>query len=68
MGEYDQIFKIIYALYQNSLTGQTRWRIFTHNGSNNVDSHKDVPFGGFVDIAPHLGGEIPHKLQFLAHK
>ena len=25
----------------------------------------DVPFGGFVDIAPHFGGEIPPKPQFL---
>ena len=24
----------------------------------------DVPFGGFVDIAPHFGGEIPRKPQF----
>jgi len=25
----------------------------------------DVPFGGFVDTAPHFGGEIPPKPQFL---
>ena len=24
----------------------------------------DVSFGGFVDIAPHFGGEIPPKPQF----
>ena len=24
----------------------------------------DVPFGGFVDIATHFGGEIPRKPQF----
>ena len=24
----------------------------------------DMPFGGFVDIAPHFGGEIPRKPQF----
>jgi len=24
----------------------------------------DVPFGGFVDIAPHFGSEIPPKPQF----
>jgi len=23
-----------------------------------------VPFGGFVDIAPHFGGEIPKKNNF----
>ena len=48
----------------NSPTGQTRRRIFTLYGSNDADSRKDVPFGGFVDIAPHFGGEIPRKPQF----
>ena len=24
----------------------------------------DVPFGGFVNTAPHFGGEIPPKPQF----
>jgi len=48
----------------NSPTGQTRRRIFTLDGSNDADSRKDVPFGGFVDIAPHFGGEIPRKPQF----
>ena len=38
----------------NSPTGQTRRRIFTLDGSNDADSRKDVPFGGFVDIAPHF--------------
>ena len=28
----------------------------------------DVPFGGFVDIAPRFGGEIPPKPQFLGRK
>ena len=49
----------------NSPTGQTRRRIFTLDDSNDADSRKDVPFGGFVDIAPHFGGEIPRKKQFL---
>ena len=48
----------------NSPTGQTRRRIFTIDGSNDADSRKDVPFGSFVDIAFHLGGEIPQKPQF----
>ena len=43
----------------NSPTGQTRRRIFTRDGSNDADSRKDVPFGGFVGI-----GEIPPKPQF----
>ena len=48
----------------NSPTGQTRRRIFTLDGSNDADSRKDVPFGGFVDIASHSWGEIPQKPQF----
>ena len=30
--------------FGNSPTGQTRRRIFTHDGSNDADSRKDVPF------------------------
>jgi len=45
----------------NSSTGQTGRRIFTLDGSNDGDSRKDVPFGGFVDIAPLFEGEIPPK-------
>jgi len=52
----------------NSPTGQTRRRIFTLDGSNDADSRKDVPFGGFVDIAPHFGGEISRKPQFLGRE
>jgi len=49
----------------NSSTGQTGRRIFTLDGSNDADSSKDVPFGGFVDIAPHLGeGVKSPKRQF----
>jgi len=48
----------------NSPTGQTRWRIFTPDGSNDADSRMDVPFGGVVDIAVHFRGEIPRKPQF----
>ena len=48
----------------NSPTGQTRRRIFTLDGSNDADSRKDVPFVGFVDIAPHFGGKIPKKPNF----
>jgi len=49
----------------NSPIGMIRRRIFTLGGSNDADSRKDVPFGGFVDIAPHSGGKIPPKSQFL---
>jgi len=48
----------------NSPSGQTRQRIFTLDGSNNADSRKDVPFGGFVDIAPHFWGEIHQNPDF----
>jgi len=27
--------------------------------SNDANSRKGVPFGGFVDTAPNFGGEIP---------
>jgi len=49
----------------NSPTGQTRRWIYILDGSNDADSRKDVPFGGFVDIAPHFGGEIPQNPTFL---
>jgi len=52
----------------NSPTGQTRRRIFTLDSSNDTDSRKDVPFGGFVDTASHFGGEIPRKPQFLGRE
>jgi len=57
-------FLFIYTFFMNSPTGQTSRWIFTLCGSNDAYSRKDVPFGGFVDIAPHFGGEIPRKPQF----
>ena len=48
----------------NSPTGQTRRRIFTLDGSNDAYSRKDVPFGGFVDIASILGVKYPKKPSF----
>jgi len=58
----------LYIFFINSPTGQTRRRIFTIDGSNDANSRKDVPFGGFVDIAPNFRGEIPRKRQFLGHE
>ena len=52
----------------NSPTGQTRRRIFTLDGSNDADLRKNVPFGGFIDIAFHFGGEIRRKPQFLGRE
>jgi len=33
-------------------------------GSNDADSRKDVPFLGFVDSDPHVGGKIPKNRNF----
>ena len=52
-----------YTIFRE-LTGQTRRQIFTLDGPNDADSRNDVPFGGFVDIVPHFGSEIPPKPQF----
>ena len=52
----------------NSPAGHTRRRIFTLDSSNDADSRMDVPFGGFVDIAPHFRGENPRKPQFLGRE
>jgi len=71
--KYNEIFIYLFIylfiyFFINSPTGQTRRRIFTLGGSNDADSRKDVPFGGFVDIASHFGGEIPPKPQFWGHE
>ena len=47
---------------RNSPTGQTRRRIFTHDGSNDADSRKDVPFLEIFHIASNLGGQKPSIL------
>jgi len=52
----------------NSPTGQTSLRIFTLDGSNDADSRKNVPFGGFVDIAARFGGEITPKKTILGRE
>jgi len=52
----------------NSPTGQTHRRIFTLDDSNDADLRKDVPFGGFVEIAPHIWSKIPRKPQFLGRE
>ena len=63
--KYKKFFKNLFILFFiNSPTSQTRRRIFTLDGSNDADSRKDVPFGGFVDIAFHFGGEIPENPNF----
>ena len=47
--------------FGNSSTGQTRRRIFTHGGSNDADSRKDVPFWGlFSHCSPFRGWNPPN--------
>jgi len=58
------IYLFIYTFFMNSPTSQTRRRIFTLGGSNDADSRKGVPFGGFVDTVPNFGGEIPRNPHF----
>jgi len=36
----------MYNFFTNSPTGQTVWRIFARNGSNDAVSGKGVPFWG----------------------
>jgi len=54
MGEIQRIFFIYNFFPMNS-----NRLIFTLDGSNDADSHKGVPFGGFVDTAPHFGVKSP---------
>jgi len=55
----------IYApIYGNSPTGQTRRRIFTRDGSSDVDSRKDVPFWDFFILLPIQGVKNPKSPNF----
>jgi len=44
-------------------TGRTGGPILTVYTSYDVFLPQDVPFGGFVDMPPHLGGQIPPKVN-----
>jgi len=46
-------------------TGRTGGPILTIYTSYDVFLPKDVPFGGFVDMPPHLGGQIHKKKTIL---
>ena len=50
--------------FRNSPTGQTRRRTFTHDGSNDADSRKDVPFLIFLTLHPIYGVKNPKNSQF----
>jgi len=60
---YKGFFLFIYTFFGNSPTGQTCRQIFTLDGLNDADSRNGVPFRGFVDIDPHIGGEPPQKKE-----
>ena len=65
------ITKIIFIytpFLRNSPTGQTCRRIFTHDGSNDADSRKDVPFLEIFHIAPNLRGQKPQKPSILGRE
>jgi len=49
-------------------TGRTGDLILTIYMSYDVSPPKDVPFGSFVDMPPHLGGQISPKRQFWGRK
>ena len=63
--KYNQIIFIYTPFLRNAPTGQTSRRIFTHDGSNDADSRKDVPFFWIFHIAPHLWGQKPQKPSIL---
>ena len=53
MGKYITNIIFIYTPFlRNSPTGQTRRQIFTHDGSNDVDSRKDVLLGNYFTLLP----------------
>ena len=54
----------IYAPFFKELT----YRSDTHDGSNDADSRKDVPFLEIFHIAPNLGGQKPQKPSILGRE
>ena len=54
----------IYAFLGNAPTGQTPRRIFTHDGSNDADSRKDVHFFNFSHCFPFRGSKTPKTSNF----
>jgi len=60
------MFFIYTPFLRNTPTGQTARQNYRLNGSNDVDSRKDVPFLAMVDIAAHLGDQIAQNPNFWA--
>ena len=58
----------LFALFFSSRPARTGGRILTIYTSYDVFPPKEVPFGGADDIAPHLGGQMPQKPQFLGRE
>jgi len=56
MGEI--LRKFIYTFFRELTYRSDPSTDFHAYGSNDEDSRKGMPFGGFVDITPHFGGEI----------
>jgi len=56
-------FSLSHFLFPRDFSG-----IITHRDTINTLLEPlrpaDVPFGGFVNTAPHFGGEIPRKPQY----
>jgi len=50
--KYNRKYFYLYPFLRNSPTGQTRERIFTHDGSNDADSRKFVPFWDIFTLLP----------------
>ena len=61
---YNQNFFYSYPHFWELTYRSDRLWIFAFDGSNDADSHNVVPFLGFLDIPPHLGGQIIQKPQF----
>ena len=57
-----------FALFFSSRRARTSGPILTIYTSYEVFPPKDVPFGGLVHTAPHFGGKIPQKPQFLGRE
>ena len=56
--KYNKIFILLFIpFFGNSRTSQT-------HVSNDADSRKGVPFGGFIHIVLHFEGEIPQNPNF----
>jgi len=65
MGEIQRnFFYLFIPFFMNSLTSQTRRRIFTLYGSNDADSRKDVPFGVSLTLLPILVVKYPENPNF----